>query len=77
MLLGAGLFIIALASFLGHEAVSPFVETTFTLLGSGLLITGHWRNVLETLFSRLFPERTADLAGRNKAISGLLNIINC
>ena len=44
VLLGTGLFIIALASFLGHEAVSPVVETSFTLLGSGLLITGHRRN---------------------------------
>ena len=44
VLLGVGLFIIALASFLGHEAVNPFVETTFTLLGSSLLITGHRRN---------------------------------
>ena len=44
VLLGVGLFIIALASFFGHQAGSPFVETAFTLLGSGLLITGHRRN---------------------------------
>ncbi len=44
VLLGAGLLVIALASLFGHEAASPVVETAFTLLGSGLLVTGHWRN---------------------------------
>ena len=44
VLLGLGLLIIALASLFGHEAANPVVETAFTLLGSGLLVTGHWRN---------------------------------
>ena len=47
VLLGVGLFgllLIALASLFGHEAANPVVETAFTLLGSGMLVTGHWRN---------------------------------
>ncbi len=44
VLLGVGLLIIALASLFGHEAANPVVETAFTLLGSGMLVTGHWRN---------------------------------
>ena len=44
VLFGLGLLIIALASLFGHEAANPVVETAFTLLGSGLLVTGHWRN---------------------------------
>lgn len=42
--LGVGLFVLTLASFFNHEAVSPFMETAITLLGSGLLIIGHRRN---------------------------------
>ena len=42
--LGAGLFVIALAPLLGHEEGGAVVETALTLLGSGLLISGHWRN---------------------------------
>lgn len=44
VLLGMGLFVIALATTIGHEAVNPLVETAFILLGSSLLIIGHWRN---------------------------------
>lgn len=44
VLFGVGLFALVMASFFGHAAESPFVETTLTLLGSGLLIAGHRRN---------------------------------
>jgi peptidoglycan/LPS O-acetylase OafA/YrhL len=44
VLLGVGLFVITLATTIGHGAVNPLVETTFILLGSSLLVVGHWRN---------------------------------
>ncbi len=44
VLFGLGLLIIALASLFGHDAANPVVETALTLLGSGMLVTGHWRN---------------------------------
>ncbi len=44
VLLGAGLVLILVAGFLGHEAPGALTETVLTVLGSGLLITGHWRN---------------------------------
>lgn len=42
--LGAGLVLILTAGFLGHEAPGALTETTLTVAGSLLLITGHWRN---------------------------------
>lgn len=44
LLLGAGLLALALPTLFSHEAASPVMETAFTLLGSGLLITGHRHN---------------------------------
>jgi hypothetical protein len=43
-LLGAGLVLILGAGFLGHAMPGAFTETALTVLGSALLITGHWRN---------------------------------
>ncbi len=43
-LLGVGLLVILVAGVLGHAAPGAFAETAVTLGGSGLLITGHWRN---------------------------------
>lgn len=44
LVFGVGLLLIVLAPIFSHETASPVVETGFTLLGSGLLIVGHWRN---------------------------------
>ncbi len=44
VLLGVGLFVIVLASLFGHEEGGRILETAVTLLGSGMLVTGHWRN---------------------------------
>ena len=44
VLLGLGLFVIVLASLFGHEEGGRILETAVTLLGSGMLVTGHWRN---------------------------------
>ena len=42
VLLGVGLLVIVLASLFGHE--EGILETAITLLGSGMLVAGHWRN---------------------------------
>ena len=44
VLLGLGLLVIVLASLFGHEEGGRILETAITLLGSGMLVTGHWRN---------------------------------
>lgn len=44
VLLSGGLLIVALAALVGHETGGEMGETAFTLLGSGLLVLGHWRN---------------------------------
>lgn len=43
-LLGGGLVVILAAGVLGHAMPGAFSETLVTLVGSVLLITGHWRN---------------------------------
>lgn len=42
--LGAGLVIVLAASGLGLLGLEDTYEAGFTLLGGGLLISGHWRN---------------------------------
>jgi hypothetical protein len=44
VLLVGGLVVVIAASVLGHEMPGAFAETSLTLLGSGLLVGGHWRN---------------------------------
>ncbi len=44
VLLGLGLFVIVLASLFGDEEGGRILETAVTLLGSGMLVAGHWRN---------------------------------
>ena len=44
VLLGLGLLVIVLASLFRHEEGGRLLETAVTLLGSGMLVTGHWRN---------------------------------
>ena len=57
-LLGAGLVLILGAGFLGHDMPGAFTETTLTVFGSVLLITGHWRNWRTNAACRL-PASTA------------------
>ena len=44
VLLGLGLLVIVLASLFGEEEGGRILETAVTLLGSGMLVAGHWRN---------------------------------
>jgi hypothetical protein len=44
VLLGGGLALVLVAGVLGHLGPGERLETGFTLLGSSLLVTGHWRN---------------------------------
>ncbi len=44
VLLGVGLLVIVLASLFGHQEGGRILETAVTLLGSGMLVAGHWRN---------------------------------
>ena len=45
VLLAVGLFVILVALAAGHGAAAGvWVEAVITLVGSSLLITGHWRN---------------------------------
>lgn len=44
IILAAGLVVVLAAGVLGHGMPGALVETTLTLSGSVLLITGHWRN---------------------------------
>jgi hypothetical protein len=43
-ILSVGLVIVLAAGIIGHEAPGSLLETSLTLVGSTLLITGHWRN---------------------------------
>lgn len=43
-LFGAGLMVILAAGAVGHDVPGGTVETSLTLAGSALLVTGHWRN---------------------------------
>ncbi len=41
---GVGLSLVLLASFPGHDVLGVIGGTAVTMLGSGLLIWGHWQN---------------------------------
>ena len=43
-LLGGGLLLIIIAAISGHFIPGFAAESAITLMGSGLLIAGHWRN---------------------------------
>ncbi|MDQ7041246.1 MAG: MerC domain-containing protein [Rhodothermus sp.] len=47
--LGTGLALVLLASFPGHEVLGVLGGTLVTMLGSALLIWGHWQNWRLTL----------------------------
>ena len=54
-LLAVGLPVILAAGVVGHEAPGALTETSITVVGSMLLIAGHWRNWRLTRSCRLRP----------------------
>lgn len=44
IVLAAGLLVVLAAGVLGHSVPGAFIETALTLLGSTILMVGHWRN---------------------------------